>query len=235
MPAIIISVEHIKDDTLVDLIFALAEIFIVVSCIFRDMLILRVLIVTGMLGYLVGAITAGYHEPGMRALIVFSAMTVIINLFQIIRLITDRIPILVPDEVKDIYLSMFATIVTRDFLELYKLSEKKHYVAGDIIAKEDQPVTALIAINKGSVSINKKGKTITTLGPGYFVGEISALTGGTATATAVAEGPLDCIIWSKEVINKLADTNPELYNKLKQDFVLNLIKKINESKSVSSK
>ena len=116
------------------------------------------------------------------------------------------------------------------FMKIYKLSALMRYKKGGVLAKQNEPVPDLILIKRGGVNIFKNNHLITTLGPGFFIGEMTFLGGGLSSATVVIdEDETECIIWEKEKLNRFRITNEELYSKLKQDIAINLIKKIEHS------
>lgn len=219
---------------MVNLIFVLSAILNIIAFIFTDMLILRVITIIAMLGYVTGGLIAGILEPGMKALIFFSLIAVIVNISQIFRIIVDRIPILLPEHIRAIYRESFYILTTREFYKLYKLAHHKNYKSGAQIATQDQIIPELCMIERGLVNIYKDKTLITNMGPGYFIGEMSFLQGGLANATVEAADSVDCIIWSKTDLKKLQTKNPVLSDKLKEIIAINLIKK-NDLKPVSFK
>lgn len=211
---------------MVDLIFSLAEIFIVLSFLFRDMLILRTLSCIGMAVYVAGALYSGLDEPGMKALMFFSGIAVMVNVVQITILAFERWPIALAEDLKEIYNQMFTSMTAAEFKKIYKLATVTRMGAGDIIVEEGKAVDNLIAIKSGNAAIIKDDKEIARIGPFYFIGEMSYLTGDMATATVTPTEDLICVSWKKVDLDKLEITRPDLYSKLKQDISINLIKKI---------
>jgi len=213
---------------LIDLFFSLAELFIVIAYIFSDMLLLRIITVLGMATYIVGAVLAGYSAPGMKALIVFSALALCVNLVQIYKIVIDKLTIILPEDIRDLYQQMFPSFTTTEFGKIYRLATKKKFKKGQSITILNQSVSDLIAIKSGNVSITQDDQTIAQIGPGFFVGEMSFLTGKGATATTKANTDTECIIWKHHSLHQLSKKNPQLYDKLKQEISVNLIKKITQ-------
>lgn len=211
---------------LIDLFFSLAEIFIVIAYTFRNMLVLRIITVVGMATYILGAFLAGYSVPGMKALIGFSALAMCVNLVQIFKLALDKLTILLPEDIRWLYQQMFSSFTTTEFGKIYGMALKKKYAKGQLITLQDQPVTELIAINSGSVSIIQDDQIVAQIGPGFFVGEMSFLTGKVATTTTKADEDTECIIWKQDILHQLTNKNPQLHSKLIQEISFNLIKKI---------
>lgn len=212
---------------MVDLIIIISEILIVVSYLFSNVLILRGLTVFSMLGYIIGGLIAGYNAPGMKALIFFSALAMFINIYKCIVLIIERHPILLPDHLKQIYKDNFSVMTPREFYKIFTFSHIEQYKQSDILARQDEPINELCLILKGKIRILKNNQIKTTLFPGFFIGEMSFMTGGFATATVeVAEDHTECAVWDKEKLTALLDSEPDLSLKLRQALALNLVKKL---------
>ena len=218
---------------MVDLFFALGELFIVMAYVFRNILVLRVFTVIGTTIYAMGAFFLGYSAPGMKVLIAFSTLVISINLVQIFKLILDKLTIVLPENIRWLYHNMFSSFTPRDFGKLYALSEKRKYVKGQVIVIQNQPVTELIAIKSGNCLIIKNNQTVAQLGPGFFVGEMSFLTGKRATATTSADSDMECVVWKHDVLHQLEKINVNLSSSLKREISFNLIKKIDYPKKRS--
>ena len=170
---------------LIDILFLLTEIIFVTSYLFRDIFILRLISMAGSTGYIIGGLAIGYEVPGIRLIIVFNGISIIINSIQCLRIIIEKRPILLPDDLKKIYNALFYKMTTKEFMRVYQFSFKKKYKKGETLTIQDQPVKELIAINKGNVDIVKNGLIIRNLGEDFFIGEMSFLSHGLATAWGV--------------------------------------------------
>lgn len=211
---------------MIDFIFSLAEIFIVLSFLFRDMLVLRTLSCIGMSIYVLGAWYSGLDVPGMKALMFFSGIATIVNLVQITILVLERWPIALAEDLKEIYSNMFTSMTAAEFKKIYRLAKITHCNPGDIITEQGKPVDDLIAIKFGNAAVIKDGNEVAQIGSCYFIGEMSYLTGDMATATVASKDNAVLVSWKKIELDKLELTRPDLYSKLKQDISINLIKKI---------
>lgn len=215
------------DGFLVDFIFTLCEILIVISYLFRNILLLRIVTIFGMLGYVIGGFVAGLNTPGMKAIIIFSTMAVLINIIQSGKLILEQIPILLPNQLKEIYKNNFQIMTTNEFFKITKFSSTKQFRKNEIITTENQPVPTLSLIIQGTVTIIKNNIEISRLSHGYFIGEMSFLTNEDANATViVASEKIEMMQWKKEDLYRLQNENFSLFNKLKHAIAINLIKKI---------
>src|SRR5229473_1454467 len=65
-------------------------------------------------------------------------------------------------------------------------------------------------IYNGLVGVESKGKEVAKLKDGNFIGEVSFITGGAATATVRALQPTRYIAWPKDAISQLLNRNPSM-------------------------
>ena len=105
---------------MVDLIFALSEFILIISYLFRDILFLRITTLFGLAGFIIGSLAAGYHSPGMRALLFFNGLGICINLYQIAIILFERTAIILPDDLKNTYADAFNMISALEFMKLFK-------------------------------------------------------------------------------------------------------------------
>ena len=62
----------------------------------------------------------------------------------------------------------------------------------------------------GKVRIERDGKTINTMGPGDYLGEVALLSESPRTATAVTEGPASLLVITHQGFNSLIDSSPTI-------------------------
>lgn len=62
----------------------------------------------------------------------------------------------------------------------------------------------------GRVRIERDGSTISSLGPGDFLGEVALLEEGRRTATAVTEGPAKLLVITHQGFHELLDSSAEI-------------------------
>ena len=67
---------------------------------------------------------------------------------------------------------------------------------GQTVIKEGQPTESFFIVTSGNVQVTRRNKPIARLGPGEFFGEIGMLDRGPASATVVADGPVEAMVLS---------------------------------------
>ena len=88
------------------------------------------------------------------------------------------------------------------------------FAAGDVIFREGEPSTAAYLLVSGAVSIvtgfrSPQEKTIAVLGKGEYFGEMGAIDNYPRSATAVANGPVDCVSVTPEEFMRTLLENPQ--------------------------
>jgi CRP/FNR family cyclic AMP-dependent transcriptional regulator len=89
---------------------------------------------------------------------------------------------------------LFAHLSGRDLRKIHAVTEEYAYPEGSEIAKEGGPGDAFFVILEGQAGVRRGGKSVATMWPGDFFGEISLLDGGPRTATVSAQTPLRCLV-----------------------------------------
>ncbi|TMD68656.1 MAG: cyclic nucleotide-binding domain-containing protein [Chloroflexi bacterium] len=105
---------------------------------------------------------------------------------------------LVPDPKVDrlARVPLFKDLSKRDLEFLASRVDEVDLKPGQTVIREGQPTESFFILVNGNVNVTRAGKPAARLGPGDFFGEIGMLDKGPATATVVAEGPVDAMVLS---------------------------------------
>jgi CRP/FNR family transcriptional regulator, cyclic AMP receptor protein len=109
---------------------------------------------------------------------------------------------------------LFSGLTKSDMREIGKLCFEQSYEADQVILKQLEDAQLMVAILSGKARIVKDGKTITTVGPGAVVGEMSLIDGHRRSASVVAETPVECVVIHRTTFMKLLDSSPSIAKKL---------------------
>lgn len=88
---------------------------------------------------------------------------------------------------------IFDRINGEDLAPLARIAEVQAYAPGEIIVKEGEPGHSLFILVRGTASVEHKGHTITTLGPGDVVGEMAVLDSEPRSATVRATSEAEAL------------------------------------------
>ncbi|MHB8630526.1 MAG: cyclic nucleotide-binding domain-containing protein [Candidatus Limnocylindria bacterium] len=89
---------------------------------------------------------------------------------------------------------LFSTCTVKQLLLIGEHGWEQEYPAGHVLCAEGKRGDDFFVILDGSARASRKGRTLRTLGPGDFFGEIGLLDNGERTATVTATTPLRCFI-----------------------------------------
>lgn len=104
------------------------------------------------------------------------------------------------------------------------VNKTKHFKAGEILIAEGDIPKEMFLIRKGRVRITKKGKWITDLKTGDFLGEMGALDRRPRSATATAIEDSTVSVLAVEELEEKLQENPMIYH-----LVKSLIKRLRET------
>jgi len=207
------------------IVLNISYILVTIGLLVRDMLLLRSMITISELLIIGWALTVGNH-----IIAGWNAVFLVINLFQIVRLIIERMPVKLPEELEDIYKNVFNELKEREFLYFWNTG-KTISVTEKFLCRENQYQEELMLILDGQVSVRKNGNEIAKLKRGSFVAEMSFMTGEPSSADVVNSEKTRCIVWSKEKLKHLQQLNQDLLMKLQvtlgKDLTYKLQKEIN--------
>ena len=189
----------------------------------RNILWLRIILVSAQITFIVYGITA----PNLTILI-WNSIFLTINAVQSIILIKRRRPIDLPAEIEDLHENKFSDMSKRDFLYFWQIGKIVDF-NNRIIIRDGEHQNRLLLILKGEARVLKKKKEIAVLSRGDFIAEMSFLTQKPAFADVKTDTHLSCIEWEKENLGNLEKLNPALWSKLQRTLSKDLITKVKKS------
>jgi len=103
------------------------------------------------------------------------------------------------------------TGMSRDGLaELGRIVDEVDVAAGTVLTHEGRHEGYFFVVVNGTVAIERAGRTINTLAPGDFLGEIALLDGGPRTATATAETACRLLSMRHDAFDALLEASPTI-------------------------
>jgi CRP-like cAMP-binding protein len=107
-------------------------------------------------------------------------------------------------------LPIFAGLAHEQVERLAKHAEELDVPKGTELTHEGRYEGPVYAVISGYIGIDRGGKTVDTIGPGGFFGEIAAIDGGARTATGWAIEDARVVAMSPRQFNAVLDEAPEL-------------------------
>jgi CRP-like cAMP-binding protein len=112
-----------------------------------------------------------------------------INLLHLARLTRERLRLRLTTDDRDLLRTMFEGLDDSQIGMLLSSASWHKAPAGEQLTIEGAPVSALMMIAAGQVSVAVGDTVVAQMGPGSFIGEMAFLAGGTASATVTATYP----------------------------------------------
>ena len=210
----------------VDLIEHLSFLVIAVSYFLTTILWLRVAAVVGLsLEILYFTLTRQSLTTGLP----WDSIFILINLYEIILLIQQRVQAKLPAEDAAMLRRAFDGLDDPQIAKLLKAADWRDVNPGDVITRQDAPVDALYFVLHGRSKVEVDGKIVAQLGEGAFIGEIAYLTGNAATAKVTAEDKGRMLAFSRVRIAKVTAGDKQIRGILFQVLGRDLAQKMRAS------
>jgi len=119
---------------------------------------------------------------------------------------------------------LFAGVGPEGLEEIAGIAREKDVPAGTVLTHEGRHEGYFFVVISGTIRIERGGRTINTMGPGDFLGEIALLDGGPRTATATAETPCRLLSLMPEQFHQLLDDLPTVQTAVLQSVAQHLRK-----------
>lgn len=109
---------------------------------------------------------------------------------------------------------LFEGLSKKELTQVYRQAREGEFSAGDVIVTEGETGVGFHLILSGRAKVLAGKRTISSLGPGDFFGELSLIDRGPRTATVVANTPLKTLSLVSWEFLPMLDRNPSIARKL---------------------
>lgn len=109
---------------------------------------------------------------------------------------------------------LFEHCSKRELRQIARLASEHEVAEGTELIREGEPGDAFYAVVEGTIDVRRRGRRVSRLGAGSFVGEIALLSRQPRTATVVAATPLTVLAIAGDDFVGLLDGRPELWLKV---------------------
>lgn len=150
-----------------------------------------------------------------------------INIVLLVTVIRERSTIGMGRQTLNTY-RIFTTCSPGQFRKLIQLSTIQRYGTETRLCTAGEVPEVLVLVLGGEARLERDGGTY-RIGAGNFVGEISFLLGGPATATVTAMPGSRCMVWQRDKLNRLLSRSPSLSNALGALLNRDLARKVSAS------
>lgn len=195
---------------------------LVASMLMRRMVWLRVL-----------AVASGVTKIAYRAFFVIDPVSV---LWETVFVLVNVIQLLIiwyyeyrhrfSDEQAHFAASMPPNVERRAIRKMLGFSRLIDVEEGKAITTEGQPVKDLVYIASGVAKVETAGRIVAVCGPGDYIGELSFLTGDTATATTTAAKPVKLLAFDQAKLHQAIESDAGIRRAMEAGLNRNLVGKL---------
>jgi hypothetical protein len=188
-------------------------------------LVLRLFIIVGSVLYILY-----YAYIGDRPLwdaILASAVIGLTNVGMSLVILRERSTIGMSPAQRTLY-AAFPTLNPGQFRKVMRRAEWRTAEEKIVLCENGAPLAHLYFITKGTVFIERNGKR-SPIRSGNFIGEISFLIGGVATARVVAPAGTEYVVWRRADLDRLMEKSLRLSNALIALFNTDIARKLSVS------
>ncbi len=203
----------------------LPYILLVGSVLMRDIRWLRVI-----------AIIAGLLRIYIRAQIIYDPVTVmwesalvLINVVQLVVLWWDSRHERLSDDEEFLARSVLQGESRATAIRLVRSGQWRDIEAGTRLTVEGENVPHLMFVTEGAARIEKGGQIIAVCSRGDFLGEMSFISGDTASATAIADKPMRIISFDNQKLTALMQRDAKVRRGVEASFNRDLLGKLAKS------
>lgn len=207
-----------------DYIGHLSYLLLAASFLLRDILGLRIVAISAA----IANITWAYHgAAGPNWIAIFwQATFMLINLGWSMVLIRERSSVHFTEEERELHETIFRNFSPVEFLKLMRLAQWRQVAVGVRLATRGQRLDDVLLIYNGEVEVHTDGEARARLRDGAFIGEMSFLRGGPATADVVTVVATRVVGFPKAALRALLDRNPAMGATLSAVFGQDLTNKL---------
>ena len=120
---------------------------------------------------------------------------------------------------------VFQSLSKRELTSVLATAKEVEFLEGNAIVQEGTKAVDFFVILDGRANVSVGGRKKTTLGPGDYFGEMSALDGGPRTATVTADTRVWALRLESAAFLPLVGANPSMAKKI----LLELARRLRES------
>lgn len=146
----------------------------------------------------------------LRAGIGWDLIFIAINLYQIYRLVKDRLSLRLPEADRDLLRGVLKGPDDAQIARLLHAGAFLDLAAGATLAEENRPLQKIYFICSGRVRVTISGREVSHLERGNFVGEVAFLTEMPATATVITEGEVRALAFDRARLKQFFDNDADV-------------------------
>jgi len=170
--------------------------------------------VTAVIGLFFEIIYFRWSGGNMQAGIGWDVVFIVINLYQIYRLVAERRMLA---RLKDVHLlkqGVFSGLDDGQLARLLPSGSWKNFEPETVLTREGQPVRELTFLCAGEADVEVAGEVVARIAGGSFVGEMAFATGHPASATVKVSRPVKAFVFEMDSLREAVETDESVASAL---------------------
>jgi CRP-like cAMP-binding protein len=106
--------------------------------------------------------------------------------------------------------SLFAPCAKHELRRIAALVDEIEAPKGKTLVREGDPGTEFFVVVEGSATVTRHGRTVATIGPGSFFGELALLDQGPRAATVTADTDMQLLVLSSRAFSAVLHDMPSV-------------------------
>ena len=209
-----------------DLAGHVSYVMIAISYFATSIYWLRVIAVVGLLfEILYFSLSDGEMHTGIAWGVAF----ILINAYQIHRLIRERMNLRGMSDAALLRRGAFAGLADAQLSHLVAAGNWRRIEPGARLTRQGKPVEDLILLCAGSAWVAVDGRTVAKLHAGALCGEMAFISGEPASATVTVDQPVRAFVFDMQMLRKLVDEDEQIASAIHHAVGRDLAEKMRQS------
>jgi len=174
-----------------------------------------------------------WHSGGdLRTGIGWDLIFILINLYQVYRLVKDRLSLRLPESDRELLRRVLTGLDDSQIARLLNAGAFCDLTNGTTLARENEALKTMFFICSGRARVMIGGREVSRLEKGSFVGEVAFLTDKPATATVIAEDDMRALAFDGNDLRQFFHKETEVAGLIYQLLGRELANKIKVSNTL---
>jgi len=192
---------------------------------------LRVMAVIGLLFEIAYfALSGGVMYTGIAWGVIF----ILINVYQIRRLIRERMNLRRMNDVALLQQGAFASLENEQLSRLVTVGTWRDVEPGTRLTQQGKPVAELVLLCAGSARVEVDDRAVAQLHAGTLCGEMAFISGEPASATVIARQPVRAFVFDMRKLRALVEEDELVASAIHHAVGRDLMQKVNRNNSAAA-
>jgi len=194
-----------------DICLNLAYVLMLAAFLIREVFWLRLTLVLSQAAFIIYALRADN-----LSMTVWNTGFILVNAYQVVRLLRQRRPIELSGPLEEIYRKSFRLMTRREFLYFWRTGRREEREDGYIV-REGERQQSLYLVLEGTAAISREGEEVARVGRGDFLADsCDFISPGPSPIEARARGRIALRRWDYPVLEDIRKLDPALMLKIQK-------------------